>query len=140
MDANTLPGREWQTLQDNHEQYEKSALLIKLACLALCMAGLAAHVPPAWIGVMVVLCWVEEGIFKTYQSRLAERLLRVESLLRQVEPSSPAMQLHSEWAARRPGAIRLIAGYGASACRPTVAFPYLPILLIGGLAKMQSWI
>lgn len=100
---------------------------------------LAAHVPPAWIGVAVVLCWMEEGIFKTYQSRLADRLLRVESLLQQAESSSPAMQLHSEWTARRPGGMRLIAGYAASACRPTVAFPYLPILAIWIGAKSLSW-
>lgn len=45
MEGKARLGREWQTPQDNHEQYEKSALLIKLACLAaalalaLCMAA-----------------------------------------------------------------------------------------------------
>jgi len=49
------------------------------------------------------------------------------------------MQLHSEWAAQRPGVIGLLAGYAASACRPTVAFPYAPLLIAGALAKVFSW-
>jgi hypothetical protein len=139
MDVNTLLGQEWQTLQNNHEQHEKNALLIKLTCLSLCVAGLATGVSFAALGVMVVLCWLQEGIFKTYQARLAERLLRVELLLRQPPPTLPeAMQLHSAWSASRLGGARLVAGYAASACRPTVAFPYVPLLMIWGVARLLS--
>lgn len=133
MDSSSLLGREWQTLQNNHEQHERNALLIKLTGLALCVAGLASSLPPLWIGFTVLLCWVQEAIFKTYQGRLAERLLRVEALLGQTPAAEMAMQLHRDWAADRPGGGALIAGYLASACRPTVAFPYLPILLLLGL-------
>jgi hypothetical protein len=140
MDSKALLAREWQTLQDNHEQYERHALLIKLSCIALCTAGLAAHLPLVWVGASVLLLWLQEGIFKTYQGRLAERLLLVEAQLGQVSPELPAMQLHSAWMAQRPGGARLIAEYAISAARPTVAFPYLPILLLGGLATMCSWI
>ena len=140
MNGNTFLGQEWQTLQDNHERYEASALLIKLASLALAVAGLASGLALAWIGLVVVLCWGQEGILKTYQARLGERLLRIEALLRQPEPPTlAAMQLHSEWAAQRPGVIGLLAGYAASACRPTVAFPYAPLLIAGALAKVFSW-
>ena len=41
MNQHTLLAQEWQTLQHNHEQHEKNALLIKLFSLALCLAGLA---------------------------------------------------------------------------------------------------
>lgn len=135
MDQHTLLAQEWQTLQNNHEQYERSALLIKLSSLALCLASLAARLPLAWAALVVALCWLLEGIFKTYQARLGERLLRVEFLLKQPLPGLEAMQLHSAWTLARPGGIRLLAGYAASAARPTVALPYLPVLLALGLSQ-----
>ena len=139
MDGSTLLGQEWQTLQNNHEQHEKNALLIKLAGLTLCCAGLAFGLPLLWIGFAVLLCWGLEGIFKTYQARLSERLLRIEAMLSQPQPSDVPMQLHAEWAAGRPGGAALIAGYALSACRPTVAFPYLPILLMLAIDDWLFW-
>lgn len=139
MESKTLLGLEWQTLQNNHEQHERNALFIKLSSLALGLAGLAAGVAVGWIALIIVLLWVLEGIFKTYQTRLADRLLQVETLLAQESPSMPAMQLSAGWMARRPGGAGLIVEYALSACRPTVAFPYLPLLLAGGLARMLGW-
>ena len=139
MDSNLL-GQEWQTLQNNHEQHEKNALLIKLAGLTLCLGGLAFSLPLLWIAFAVLLCWGLEGIFKTYQARLSERLLRVEAMLDKPQPTGAHMQLHTEWVADRPGGGALIAAYGHSACRPTVAFPYLPILLMLGIDYWLFWI
>lgn len=139
MEGKKRLGQEWQTLHDSHEQYEKNALLIKLTCLALCVAGLAAHVAGGWLAALVVLCWLQEGILKTGQARLAERLLRVEAWLRESEPAAPpAMQLYSAWSAARPGSVGLMLEYAANAGRPTVAFPYLPILLLGLFATFIS--
>lgn len=138
--GNNLLGQEWQTLQNNHEQHEKNALLIKLASLTLCIGGLAFSLPLHWIAFAVLLCWGLEGIFKTYQARLSERLLCVESMLGKLQPSDMPMQLHTEWAAGRPGGGALIAAYVRSACRPTVAFPYLPILLMLGIDYWLFWI
>ncbi|MBS1138879.1 MAG: hypothetical protein H6R13_332 [Proteobacteria bacterium] len=140
MNSKTLLGQEWQTLQANHEQHERNALSIKLVCLALCLIGLALRLPPVWIGFTVLLCWVQEGIYKTYQSRLTERLQRIEALLGQPEPMQVAMQLHTDWAASRPGSIGLIASYILSACRPTVAFPYLPIVLMLLVGRWLTWL
>jgi len=132
MDQNTLFGQEWQVLQNNHEQLEKMALLIKLASIALCVAGLASGLPLRWTAFAVSLCWLQEGIFKTYQARLSERLLHIECLLRREPEGLEAMQLHSQWLLRRPGMLHLLVSYAASACRPTVTLPYLPILLALG--------
>lgn len=126
--------QEWQTLQANHEQHERNALLIKLVCVALCLAGLAAHVSADWLALVVALLWVQEGIIKTYQSRLSDRLLKVEAMLLALAtpthtPVHAAMQLHTEWLANRPSASSLIASYAVSSCRPTVAFPYVPLLI-----------
>ena len=139
MDNKSRLANEWQTLQNNHEQHEKSALLIKLTSLIICAAGIAASVPAFWLAITVLLCWLQEGIYKTYQARLVERLLTVEALLRLAEPPAEAMQLYTAWTAHRPSGIGLIAGYAVSALKPTVAFPYLPILLLGGLARLLHW-
>lgn len=123
--------REWTTLQDNYEQYEKSCLLIKLAGIVLfvtCLA-LALHAPIV-VAVMLIV-WVQEGITRTFQSRLGERLLRIEHMLRQDSPQgTQACQLHTEWQAGRPGVGGLVAEYGKSMLRPTVAFPYAVLILM----------
>ena len=135
-DIRSLLGAEWQTLQSQYEHHEKNALLIKLTCVVLCVAGIAADVPNAWLAFTVILLWVQEGIIKTYQARLSTRLLVVESLLRAADTmahTAPPMQLHSDWASQRPNGAGLIVSYALSASRPTVAFPYF-VLLMGGWA------
>ncbi len=129
---------EWLALQAQHEHYEWAALGLKLSALGVCAWGLAA--PLAWS--LILLLWVQEAVLKTFQARLADRLLRIEQGLRaamspiaSTSPTSPpapavlAMQLHSEWLAQRPRGLGLLKEYAASACRPTVALPY-PLLLL----------
>lgn len=140
MDTHALLGQEWQTLQHHHEQYERFALGLKLTGLLLALGGLAVGLALPWLGLAVALCWLQEGILKTFQGRLGARLLVVEALLRQAPPAGAAMQLHTEWGASRPGGAGLIAAYLANACRPTVAVPYLPILLAGAAGRLASWL
>lgn len=129
----TPHGHEWATLQNNHEQYEKNSLLIKLLATLFCAIGLAEGLPAALLVPTLLIFWLIEGIFRTSQSRLGERLLKLEALLRQnPPPEAGAYQFHSEWQATRPGSLGLILEYLANAARPTVAFPY-PLLLIGAL-------
>lgn len=129
MDSGTQLAQEWQTLQGNHEQHEHNVLLIKLSSLAFFLAGLAAGIHPAAITAVILLCWLQDAIYKTYQGRLVERLLQIEVALRQGTDGVPAMQLYSDWTARRPDILGLIVGYIRSACKPTVAVPYAPLLL-----------
>jgi len=126
-------GHEWTTLQNNHEQYEKNCLLIKLTATVLCALALAEGITIILIGPTLFVFWLMEGILRTSQSRLGDRLLHIEALLRQDQPEqAAAYQLHSEWQAGRPGSLGLIGEYLSNAARPTVAFPYA-LLLIGGL-------
>ena len=151
----SLP-QEWTTLQNNHEHYESGALLIKLASVVLTAAGFAAHLNLKLMAALVVLLWVQEAIYRTFQSRLGQRILRVERLIKlgsqaagglagaqniaskpHLQPQAAAeqgaaFQLHSEWAANRPGVAGLLAEYARSAFKPTVAFPY--VVLLAGLA------
>ena len=118
--------QEWQALFRAHEQYEMAALAIKL--LALCMFAGAWGAP--WLWALLSLLWLQEGVLKTFQGRLAARLLRLEQLLRLGSASAgEAMQLHSQWLQKRPAGLGLLKEYLKSALRPTVALPY-PLLLI----------
>lgn len=117
--------QEWQALFRAHECYEFGALALKACALVLC--GLAWGA--AWLWLLLPLFWLQEGVLKTFQARLSERLLRVEHLLRDPSAAAPAFQLHSEWLRRRPGGLALILEYLKSALRPTVALPYAILLL-----------
>ena len=120
--------QEWTTLQNNHESHERSALLIKLVTVAL--FALAA-LDPLEMAALVLLLWLQEAVLKTWQGRLADRLVHVESLLAGTgHGPMQAYQLHSLWQAQRPDLGGLLAQYGRSALRPTVAFPYAPLLLV----------
>lgn len=129
MDTHVTLCAEWQTLQNNHEQHERHAVFIKLTCVSLFVAGLATHVSLAWLAAVVSLLWLQEGIIKTYQRRLGDRLLRLEALLMRSPAEHSGMQLHTEWEKFRPSTSALLTSYARSALRPTVAYPYVPLLL-----------
>lgn len=122
---------EWAILQHNHEQHERNSLLIKLAGVALLAASPSLALSmPAGVALLLVL-WLQEAIFRTFQARLGERILRIEQLLREGATQSAApCQLHSEWLASRPGLAALLAEYAKNMLRPTVAFPYAVLVLI----------
>ena len=111
---------EWRLLQQQHEHYEFAALAIKGAAV-----GLLAFNASFMIVLLAVL-WLQEAVIKTFQSRLGERLLRIEQGMR--EGTGQPMQLHTDWLAGRPRGLALMAEYLRRACRPTVAFPY-PVLM-----------
>ena len=123
--------QEWKILQNNYEEYEKSALLIKLSGIMLYTIGRMLAPNAFLLSAIVFLLWIQESVFRTYQSRLGTRILRIEELLRQPVPiEGNAFQLHSEWLAKRKGFAVLMSEYAANAARPTVAFPYLALLLM----------
>jgi hypothetical protein len=123
--------QEWNTLQNNIEQYEKGGLLIKLAGVVLCVIGLTLGHHTIVISILIGVLWIQEGIFRTFQSRLVERIVRIEQLVKQDTPNNHATyQLYSEWLAGRAGPVGLIKEYALSMSRPTVAFPYVILILI----------
>ena len=70
-------GHEWAILQNNHEQYERTSLLIKLAGIVPFLA--ASPVAGRVIAMLLLLVvWVQEAIFRTSQSRLGQRIQRIE--------------------------------------------------------------
>ena len=129
MSDNDTLGREWTTLQHHHEYYEFGALAIKLTALVLFFAAMVLAVAPEFVGLLMAVLWLQEGIFKTFQARLGERLLAIEQALAGVTPT-PAFALHSGFQAKRKGPVGLVREYLSSAARPTVAFPYVVLLVV----------
>jgi len=113
---------EWAVLQNNIEQFERHALLVKL--LAVVLATQLTLFGSAGLAIAAVgILWLQEAIFRTSQARLGARILRLEA------QDATAHQLHTEWAAHRPGTVGLVVEYLKHALRPTVAFPY-PVLVV----------
>ncbi len=116
--------QEWNVLQRQHEEYEQKSLTIKMLA-TLVVALVLFHQRFDFIIPVILLClWIQEAIWKTFQARIGERLLKVENAL-SGNSTETAMQLNSQWLMNRPGIVGLIIEYIKSACRPTVAFPYI---------------
>lgn len=128
MNFNESLSQEWTTLQNNHEHYECCALALKLATFVFAFALLAVNLPTLIVALVVAALWLQEGIYRTSQSRLGQRLLVLENLIKGKEPGMP-FQLHTQWLAARPGVGGLLREYLNNALRPTVAYPYAVLIL-----------
>ncbi|MEO8544429.1 MAG: hypothetical protein ABI434_12640 [Burkholderiaceae bacterium] len=123
--------REWGILQQQHEHYEFVALGIKLVAVSLFAITLTLGLQEVFIGLLMLVLWLQDAIFKTFQARLVARLLDLERHLAQGNATSgQAFQLHTIWQAGRKNLAGLLGEYLRSAMRPTVAFPYLVLLLV----------
>ncbi|RVU31616.1 hypothetical protein [Neptunomonas marina] len=129
--------KEWELLQTQVEDYEKHGLYIKLVATALvAIALLTAAGSSILMAAMIALLWLQEGIWKTFQSRLEARLLELEGMIAGDKPVAPC-QLHNQWQATRPGLVGLVQEYVKQSLRPTVAYPY--VALIAVLALRCWW-
>jgi hypothetical protein len=117
---------EWCLLQNQFDSYEKHSLYVKLSCVALVLASQVVSNP--LVGCLVVLVlWLQDGIWKTFQSRIEARLLLIESAISNKDEMIP-YQLNAQFQSSRQGALSLVAEYIKQAIRPTVAYPY-PVLI-----------
>ena len=131
MDTKEYLAQEWTTLQNNHESYERSALLIKLVAVVLSALVWGAGLVPEVSGALVLMLWCQEAVLKTWQNRLADRLTGIEAMFGgKTGGADLPFQLHSQWLAQRSGLRGLLLEYVRSAIRPTVAFPYVALLLL----------
>ena len=129
----SMLSQEWLALQSQYEHYEHSSLLIKLVAVIVFAAGLMLTLNLILVALFVAVFWLQEGILRTFQARLGARILQVETGYRAETEDHMVcqpFQLHTEWLRTRPGSIGLVAEYIKNAARPTVAFPYLILLLI----------
>lgn len=121
--------QEWLALQRDFEAHERNGLWIKLVAIVLCGGAITLSLNEYFVSTMVVTLWIQECVIKTFQARLGARMLRVEQLIRD-NVSTGVFQLHSEWLAQRKRGLAMLGEYAANALRPTVAYPYVALILI----------
>jgi hypothetical protein len=120
---------EWSILQNQSDSYEKYSLLIKLVNIGLLSAAYVSSNISIFVVFLSLILWMQDAIWKTYQSRIECRLLMIENyLLNGVDEK--AYQLHSDYQKNRPGSIALTGEYLRQAVRLTVAFPHVVLVLI----------
>lgn len=128
--------QEWLVLQQQCEQLEHRALQIKLLAAVLTAVGMFADKPLPGAALVLIL-WLQEAISRTQQTRLFDYLLQLESAIRSGQAMVP-MQLNSRWLAARGGSKQLLQEYARHCLRPTVVFPYVPLLVLSALIWWQS--
>jgi hypothetical protein len=102
LNSQTLLGQEWLCLQNQYDSYEKWSLVIKLTNIVLCCLLLASIDERYLVVVPVGIFWLQDAIWKTFQSRIGDRLLLVEEAIAAGDEDK-AMQFNSQWLATRPG-------------------------------------
>lgn len=117
---------QWLTLHRQYEHYENLALVIKLIAVLTTLAGLISNLTYWPLLLLLGILWIQEGIWKTFQARLEASLMALENSVAE----ETLLPLYTNWQQNRPGLVSLIAQYLRSALRPTVAFPYIVLMLI----------
>ena len=107
-----------------------------LAVLVL-VAGLIAKLNVIDIVLLLLVLWLQEGIWKTFQSRTESHLLALEKASSDNDEKF-GLSFYSEWNESRPGIKKLIFQYISNSLRPTVAYPYVVLLLISFMPKIIS--
>ena len=113
----------WLAIHAEIERYERWSLLIKLAAVAVVLLSTITTFSWTKVLMLVLVLWLQDGIWKTFQGRSEAFILKLESESGDTNPYS----LYSDWQNSRRGAAGLIAEYVKSALRPTVAYPYLAL-------------
>jgi len=130
---------EWCLLQNQFDSYEKYALLIKLASVLVLSSAVLVDRAGLMAGGILVTLWLQDAIWKTFQSRIEARLLKLEVLLAdnhlQATKTDQPYQFNTDFQQSRRGGVHLVMEYLRQALRPTIAFPHVALLglLVGGL-------
>lgn len=125
---------EWMLLQNQYDSYEKYSLIIKLlAMVVFYFAHISANIGFIILFLLAIF-WLQDAIWKTFQSRIELRLLALEEALsdRQVSSNDEciAYQFNRDFLAKRPSQFGLVKEYFMQAFRPTVAFPYVVLIAL----------
>lgn len=128
-DSKQLLVEQWQTLHNSHEKYEHYALIIKLVAVSTTLAAFAFSITQYAVLLLLAILWLQEGIWKTYQSRTADAIIALENKLASNETEQPYL-FYKAWQASRSGVVGLIGEYIGNSLKPTVIYPYVPLMLV----------
>ncbi len=133
MQESHLAG-EWSLLQNQFDSYEKYSLLIKLINVAVTAVSIFLNTFNVYILFIVIIIWLQDGIWKTFQSRIETRLLLVEGFFSKTSSAQNSetlpYQFNQFFMHNRPAGFILVREYILQALRPTVAYPHVLLLLI----------
>lgn len=128
IESSALLVKEWQSLHNSHERYEQLALFIKLLSILATLFSLTFYQENTVIILILAVLWLQEGIWKTYQARTCNRIELIEQALHQ--NNLVAFQFYSQWSENRPSSIGLVMEYLKNSLKPTVLYPYVPLIVI----------
>ena len=79
--------------------------------------------------------WLQEGIWKTYQQRTVNAIIAIEHklALNEVEQTDESMKhylVYKQFQTNRPAIKALIAEYISNSLKPTVIYPYVPLMIV----------
>ena len=73
---------EWSLLQNQFDSYEKHSLYIKLLSILVLTTSIILIGTHVFVILILLVLWLQDGIWKTFQSRIEERLLLIEGAIR----------------------------------------------------------
>jgi hypothetical protein len=76
-DSKQLLVEQWQSLHNNHENYESYALIIKLVATAITLFAFTLSVATLVVFFILAILWLQEGIWKTFQQRTANAIIAI---------------------------------------------------------------
>ena len=120
---------EWCLLQNQFESYEKHSLYIKLSGILIFFLSLGLGISTLPTLLILLVVWLQDAIWKTFQSRMEPRLFQIEKNIRE-ETEGSEFQFNSEYQLAATSGLSKILEYAKQAIRPTVAFPHIVLLII----------
>lgn len=120
---------EWCLLQNQFDSYEKYSLLIKLAALSILFVTVLTDLATIYSVFILLVVWLQDAIWKTFQSRIETRLLLVEKCIAGELEATP-FQFNRDYQNGRLSSLKLLIEYTRQAIRPTVAFPHLMLVVL----------
>jgi hypothetical protein len=120
---------EWSLLQNQFDSYEKHSLYIKLIAVIVLLIAIISNVITIPIFLILVVLWLQDAVWKTFQSRIDTRLLQLEKYISDGS-SENVCQFNSEYHKVSLSGLALIKEYACQSIRPTVAFPHVVLIFI----------
>jgi hypothetical protein len=120
---------EWCLLQNQFDSYEKHSLYIKLLSISVMLTAELLNKISIFIILILAVLWLQDAIWKTFQSRIEPRLLVLEKYIRE-GGDHDEFQFNSEYLNVRLTGLSLIYEYVRQSIRPTVAFPHVVLVLL----------
>ena len=120
---------EWCLLQNQFESYEKHSLYIKLSSILMLFLSEIFSVSMTSTFLILLVLWLQDAIWKTFQSRIEPRLLKIEKNIREKTEGSE-FQFNREYQLVKTSGLSKILEYSKQAIRPTLAFPHIVLMII----------